>query len=125
MSMIGMASSGQQIQEALCLQIQEALSLLESFGVKNLESLCSYDASVTEVLPLCDDSTRRILGPHDFQTVAEEEAFYTTNIVGAVLCVCAVAILAGLFLGYLTLDVIDLQVSVLLYVLCKLVFCVH
>lgn len=112
--MIGMTSyPGQQIQEALSLQIQEALYLLESLGVENLESLCSYDASASEVLPLCcDDSMGRILGPHNFQTVAEEEAFYTTNIVGAALCVCAVAIIAGLFLGYLTLDVLDLQASV-------------
>jgi hypothetical protein len=105
--MIGMASSGQQIQEAV--------SLLESFGVKNLENLCSFDASVSEVIPFCDEDdsiqVRRILVPQNFQTVAEEEAFYTTNIVGAILCVCAVAIIAGLFLGYLTLDVMDLQVK--------------
>jgi hypothetical protein len=102
--MIGRASSEQQIKEAV--------SLLESFGVENIENLCSYDTSVSEILPLCGDAIRRILVPQNFQTVAEKEAFYTTNIVEAVLCVCAVAIIAGLFLGYLTLDVIDLQVRV-------------
>lgn len=96
-------------------RIQEAVSLLESFGVENLENLClpyrySDDAYVREVLPLCEDSMRRILVPQHFQTAAEEEAFYTANIVGAVLCVCTVAIIAGLFLGYMTLDVLNLQI---------------
>lgn len=96
-------------------RIQEAVSLLESFGVENLEKLClpyrhSDDAYVGEVLPLCENSMRRILVPQSFQTAAEEEVLYTAYIIGAVLCVCAVAIIAGLFLGYLTLDVLDLQI---------------
>lgn len=97
-------------------RIQEAVSVLESFGVENLEHLClphryADDTYVREVLPLCEDSMRRILVPQHFQTAAEEEAFYTANIIGAVISVCAVAIIAGLFLGYMTLDVLDLQMK--------------
>ena len=81
------------------------------YSASRISRICAYDASVSEVLRLYGDDIRRILVQRNFQTVAEKEAFYTTNIVG-VLSVCAVAIIAGLFLGYLTLDVIDLQVSV-------------
>lgn len=36
--------------------------------------------------------------------------FIIMNIMGCVVCVCFVGIVAGLFLGYLTLDVLDLQI---------------
>lgn len=36
--------------------------------------------------------------------------FYATNVGGALLCIAAVALIAGLFLGYLTLDAFDLRI---------------
>ena len=47
---------------------------------------------------------------HHFDSLAEEEEFYTYNIIGAILCIAFVALIAGLFLGLLTLDVLDLQI---------------
>lgn len=45
-------------------------------------------------------------------TRGQEEHFYTHNIVGAFVTVICIAIAAGLFLGLMTLDILDLQIIV-------------
>lgn len=47
---------------------------------------------------------------HRGENEAEVVTFWTTNIVGALLCVAMVAVISGLFLGLLTLDSLDLQI---------------
>lgn len=46
-----------------------------------------------------------------FASLQEEELFYATNICGAVVVIACVALIAGIFLGYLTLDELDLQIK--------------
>jgi metal transporter CNNM len=53
---------------------------------------------------------RRYLEEHQFASLAEEEAFYTKNIIGAIISVLLVGLIAGLFLGLMTLDALDLQI---------------
>ena len=53
---------------------------------------------------------RRYLEEHQFASFAEEEAFYTKNIIGAIISVLLVGLIAGLFLGLMTLDALDLQI---------------
>jgi metal transporter CNNM len=55
---------------------------------------------------LSDGSTPRVLSP----VTEEEEIFVTWNVLGALLCVAFVALIAGLFLGLLTLDTLDLRI---------------
>jgi metal transporter CNNM len=53
---------------------------------------------------------RRCLEEHQFASLGEEEAFYTKNIIGAIISVLLVGLIAGLFLGLMTLDALDLQI---------------
>jgi metal transporter CNNM len=53
---------------------------------------------------------RRYLEEHQFASIAEEEAFYTKNIIGAIISVLLVGLIAGLFLGLMTLDALDLRI---------------
>lgn len=74
-------------------EIRAAVDLLESLGVQNL-CLDGYD----DRLPDCHQL-------HD-------AGFYTSNVTGALCMVMLVALISGLFLGLLTLDVMDLQIIV-------------
>lgn len=115
--------------------VQYAIHILHSIGV-NVATLCydsneSHHHSWDPVLPPCDEwlpsssevvdgvtsrvSLRgrqsRLLGEgKHFQSLQEEEAFYTYNILGTIFCVACVALIAGLFLGLLTLDALDLRI---------------
>eukprot|EP00977_Amphora_coffeiformis_P005960 scaffold1270_cov252-Amphora_coffeaeformis.AAC.2 len=86
------------------------------------------------VLPLCDDENNnntvhdyyfssshyhyyhdihhRQLVEEGFDAKAENDALVTTNVIGALITVCCIAVAAGLFLGLMTLDVLDLQIIV-------------
>lgn len=50
-------------------------------------------------------------GGHVFASLEEEEMFFLTNICGAMFVIFCVAVIAGLFLGLLTLDALDLQIT--------------
>lgn len=55
------------------------------------------------------------LWQHRYLLLSEEDptnvlAFYLINLGGAFVCIAAVALIAGLFLGYLTLDAFDLRI---------------
>jgi len=69
----------------------------------------SYDYE--PFLPHCSSSSNshRNLGLQ-FPQHETTWAFYITNVGGAMLCIAAVALIAGLFLGYLTLDAFDLRI---------------
>lgn len=108
--------------------VQYAIDILQSIGVKDLchESDNSWDPE----LPLCDQSTfvqessfaisalkregaRRILEEgvkKHFNSLEEQEGYYLYNVTGTVICVGCVALIAGLFLGLLTLDALDLRI---------------
>jgi len=75
------------------------------------------------VLPLCGPFSVGIAGGYDDYDVdnptttrrlgsrrEEQEVFITVNVLGAAFCVACVAVIAGLFLGLLTLDKLDLQI---------------
>lgn len=47
---------------------------------------------------------------HDFESEEEADLFYITNITATVVVICCVGIVAGLFLGLMTLDAFELQV---------------
>ena len=93
--------------------VEEAVRLLASLGVENLciPSRALEDQELLLLLPICESPERhRWLQERVFSSLEEEEAFYLTNIIGALFSVVFVAIVAGLFLGLLTLDVLDLQI---------------
>ena len=50
-------------------------------------------------------------GLPNFDSLEDEEMYFATNIIGAVIVIGCVAIIAGLFLGLLTLDAFDLQIK--------------
>ena len=85
-------------------EIYAAVSLLQSLGVHNL----CHDGSefLESVLPSCEHDQRLL--------VAEQEEVYhiTSNVLGALGSVLLVALISGLFLGLLTLDVMDLQIII-------------
>ena len=59
------------------------------------------------------DSSRTIMRSllsSSFDHSSIDWEFYLTNVGGAMLCIAAVALIAGLFLGYLTLDAFDLRI---------------
>jgi metal transporter CNNM len=103
--------------------VQTAVLLLQSIGVQNL----CHDSDPTwePLLPLCTDllgnsaanndshylrGSFRRLAEREFHSLEDAEKFYTYNIVAVVLIVCSVAVIAGLFLGLLTLDVLQLRI---------------
>lgn len=51
-----------------------------------------------------------ILIPHEFESVEEEEWFYITNILATTIVIGCVALVAGLFLGMMTLDSFNLKI---------------
>ena len=119
--------------------IQQAVLLLQSLGVQNLCQDNNNDALLSDFLPSCfqeeppsllfDDAypnesylrgstlpisehhARRFLERQThFDTLQEAESYYFYNIVGALFCVASVALIAGLFLGLMTLDVLQLRI---------------
>jgi metal transporter CNNM len=110
--------------------IRQALDVLESLGVETF-GVCrrsswnaTYDVLEREniTLPICEGKFGKVEGFHlrrlsTFQAsnssktaTKDEELFLTENILGVVVSVGFVAIVAGLFLGLLTLDALDLKI---------------
>ena len=100
----------------LYVQVQKAAHLLRSNGFLNICHPTSDEYG--DILPLCSDDNvsssggRRELAieGHDFVDDIEEDMFYIKNILGALAIIAFVALMAGLFLGLLTLDTLDLQI---------------
>ena len=118
--------------------IRNAALLLQSIGVQNLchdaleylpnchedEASFSYDNTMMDAAAplflrgssvLGQDHARqqqhRFLEPRtEFDSLQEAETYYTYNILGAMFCVSSVALIAGLFLGLMTLDVLQLRI---------------
>ncbi|CAB9514123.1 DUF21 domain-containing protein [Seminavis robusta] len=103
--------------------VQEAVSLLNSIGVKDL----CHQTDPSWGLPLCDEDqeqfflrgssstttrARHLLELPEFETVQEAEEYYFINVAGAIGCVAGVALIAGLFLGLLTIDVLQLRIII-------------
>ena len=112
-------------------QVQDAIDTLQSIGLLGLQNLChETDGSWEPVLPLCshdvssshyylrggggaagnDFHQHRFLEEQQFNSMQEEEKYYIYNITGTIICVGSVALVAGLFLGLLTLDALDLRI---------------
>lgn len=53
---------------------------------------------------------RRLVGDIQFTSIEEKDFFYTYNIIGTIFSICFVALIAGLYLGLLTLDALDLEI---------------
>jgi metal transporter CNNM len=53
---------------------------------------------------------RNLLDAKIFASLHEEEGYYIYNILGAIFCVSCVALISGLFLGLLTLDILELRI---------------
>jgi hypothetical protein len=119
--------------------IAQAVALLTSIGV-NESSLCISSSSSssssrvhsietaarTSLLPLCayayspsseeagGSMITAVRGPmgHQFDTLEEEDMFIARNIAGALICIAFVALIAGLFMGLMTLNILDLQIMI-------------
>lgn len=117
----------------------DAIRSLESIGILlHNNSLCFLSSENNSllwdhILPLCsfvDDKNdsnhtleyfqtvptdtlrhhRHLVEHHAFTSVEAEDFFYVYNIVGTVLSILFVALIAGLYLGLLTLDALDLEI---------------
>lgn len=93
-------------------EVIDAFLLLKSIGVENLcipQDLDVMNSSIDRlILPRCDEhAAARLLVLNQPE---EGALFYAANIFGALASVASVAIIAGLFLGLLTLDQLDLQI---------------
>jgi metal transporter CNNM len=109
-------------------ELQSALEILWTLGVKGIENLCLQDNSRPSLrgsasplmdypflsLPACVNHDQRILAEYNpdriFASLSEEEAFYFFNIVAILINVACLALITGLFLGLLTLDKFDLEI---------------
>lgn len=90
--------------------LQRSMDLLQAVGAVHI---CHPSSSDYEpILPRCTSTSLRHLSEVTFMSKEEETEFYTRNIMGSFITVCCVALAAGLFLGLLTLDVMDLQIIV-------------
>jgi metal transporter CNNM len=115
--------------------VQQAVALLQSMGVSHL---ChDTDPAWQPYLPLCSDPNEndvsyasyaaahahaheyhlrgtptRSLFENDFATLQEAEHFYIVNVTGSIICVFGVALIAGLFLGLMTMDVLELRIII-------------
>ena len=105
-------------------EVVTAFETLRDWGVQGLEHLCLPSeafipkyTSATWDLPLCADSPtlqQRMLVEATGEIEVEDEGMdsFTFNVIGSAITVVAIAAAAGLFLGLMTLDVLDLQIIV-------------
>ena len=105
-------------------EIAAAVETLRQAGVQGLEHLCGTAVSngaseqdssswynnddYGDVLPPCGSLSQ---APSSL-TENESGAMVTRNAIGAIISVFCVAVAAGLFLGLMTLDVLDLEILV-------------
>lgn len=94
-------------------EVQHALSVLTSSGIST-EFLChNGDEQLDSFLPQClDESTHsRFLAEEGESTVKKTKWFYIQNTIMVVICVSCAAMAAGLTMGLLSLDVLDLKIK--------------
>lgn len=87
-------------------QVAAAVTLLESIGI---QGLC-HSTDEYESLPLCST----IMFDQDVDSVppVEDELFFIKNIIASIICVVWVALVSGLFLGFMTMDETDLLITI-------------
>lgn len=95
-------------------EITAAIETLQQAGVEGTENLC---LSTTTILPQDESASWYDLVPPcsdpDLQSnKLEDDELVARNVIGAVITVFCIAVAAGLFLGLMTLDVLDLQIIV-------------
>jgi metal transporter CNNM len=92
-------------------------SLFQNSSIIN--SFINETPRFLQVLPVIDDSSNNNNEQEDNNSSWYSSPLYTKNggwvyivfnSVGSIICVCLFAIISGLFLGFLTLDTIDLQI---------------
>ena len=90
-------------------QVSAAVSLLQSIGI---QGLCC-DSDEYDALPLCCITSNTTAQQFAlFPSIEEkDDYFYIKNSVAAIICVFCVAVVAGLFLGFMTLDETDLLIT--------------
>lgn len=97
-------------------EIASALETLHRAEIiRGLGHLCREDTDTLNAsydtynaLPRCNNGTSSDADADD----DDADALVTRNIIGAFVTLCCIAIAAGLFLGLMTLDVLDLQIIV-------------
>lgn len=93
--------------------VEQAIRLLRSLGysVINEESISNHmDYSTNN--GVLGKMGRLLIEDHEFRSAAAKRAFYISNLTGVFVAVFAVAVIAGLFMGLMTLDALDLQIIV-------------
>jgi hypothetical protein len=95
--------------DSSCEKILQALSLLQSHGLDTSSSVLPAHC-INRTRGLFEIGHIELIRTHSFNSTAEEANFYFVNILGCFCSVAFVALIAGLFLGLLTLDPLDLQI---------------
>lgn len=108
------------------IEISDALATLNAYGIQGLDGLCHQGPNELFTIPSCHGDPgsssqnlrrRRIHGTLVTDTndnAGEEErnaTFYFVNIGGATISILLVALIAAMFLGFLTLDPLDIRVK--------------
>ena len=80
-----------------------------SYGHQGSQELARY---LGEMKITSNENEKKfsLLEEHDFDSEEDRDFFYFYNITGTLFCIAFVALIAGLFLGLLTLDAMDLQI---------------
>lgn len=93
--------------------IHDAVETLRAAGIA-VNLLCHPSTDLFDpTVPQCAEGTftsRHLVQDDLLEDV--DRAFVIHNVIGAVITICCVAVAAGLFLGLMTLDVLDLQILV-------------
>jgi len=91
-------------------QVTAAVRLLQSIGI---EGLC-HSTDEYESLPLCstaDDTISSVQFTPFPPDEGKDDFFYIKNTMASIFCVFSVAVVSGLFLGFMTLDEMDLHIT--------------
>ena len=112
-------------------EIDQALTTLHAFGIRGIDGLCHHPNGGDDLhnimdgvypIPKCikHGLRKRILQEEDANNVdgitigghhTNEMKFYLINITGAVISILVVCVISAMFLGFLTLDPLDIQVK--------------
>jgi metal transporter CNNM len=99
--------------------LQSSLDILRSIGIEHIEMLCHPTESFWG-LPLCSDVMRISSFPKEYARALEATSAYSSvvrsdgyilfNLIGVFVMLAIMALISGLFLGFLTLDIMDLEI---------------
>lgn len=111
-------------------EIDQALTTLRAFGISGIDGLCHHSNGGDDVHNIMDDVypipkcikhslRKRILQEEGANNVdgitigghTNGMKFYLLNITGAVISILVVCVISAMFLGFLTLDPLDIQVK--------------